>query len=101
MHLVQILLPRADNSGKAFPAEDFEWLKQELASEFDGVTLYSRAPAEGLWKQGSHVSSDDVVIFEVMTDHLDLVTWRERRAELERKFRQERVIVRHLPMELV
>jgi hypothetical protein len=38
MHLVQILLPRADNTGCGFPREDFERVKQELASRFKGVT---------------------------------------------------------------
>ena len=67
MHLVQILLPRADNSGKPFPKQDFELLKEELARQFDGVTAYLQAPAEGLWRQGQKSSDDDIVIFEVMT----------------------------------
>lgn len=72
MYLVQILLPCADNSGAPFPIEDFERLKHELATEFEGVTAFIQAPAEGLWKGGSEDSHDDIVIFEVMTEEFDV-----------------------------
>lgn len=101
MHLFQILLPRADNAGQPFPREDFDQVKEELARRFDGVTAYLQAPAEGLWRQGAESDSDDIVIFEVMTQELDLADWRDRRAELERRFRQDRVIIRYMPMALV
>jgi hypothetical protein len=55
MHLVQILLPRADNTGHP----------------------------------------------EVMVDNIDLPDWRKRRAELERRFRQDTVITRYMPMPFV
>ena len=101
MYLVQILLPRADNSGKPFPKQDFERVKEELARQFDGVTAYLQAPAEGLWRQGQKSSDDDIVIFEVMTDTIDLPVWRTRRAELERRFRQDKVVIRYMSMALV
>lgn len=66
MYLVQILLPRADNSGRPFPKQEYDEVKEELAHAFDGVTAYLRAPAEGLWKEGEEASHDDIVIFEVM-----------------------------------
>ena len=72
MHLFQILLPRADNSGTPFSRSQFDRLKEELARRFDGVTAYLQAPAEGLWRQGEESSFDEIVIFEVMTEELDL-----------------------------
>lgn len=101
MYLIQILLPCADNSGVAFPIEDFERLKHELAAEFDGVTAFIQAPAEGLWKRGSGDSHDDIVVFEVMTEELDRAVWADRRSELEERFRQERVIIRYMSIGLV
>ncbi|MER8446534.1 hypothetical protein NKH52_25420 [Mesorhizobium sp. M1066] len=101
MHLVQILLPRSDNAGEPFAKEDFERLKQELADTFEGVTAYLRAPAEGVWRQGKESDMDEIVIFEVMTAEVDLPDWRRRRAELERRFRQDEIIIRYLPMALV
>jgi hypothetical protein len=101
MHLFQILLPRADNAGQPFAREDFDRVKEELARRFKGVTAYLQAPAEGLWRQGADSNRDDIVIFEVMTEEVNLAERHERRAELERRFRQEKVIIRYMAMALV
>jgi hypothetical protein len=101
MHLIQILLPRADNAGQTFAREDFDRVKEELASRFTGVTAYLQAPAEGLWRQGAESDSNKIVILEVMTEEVDLADWYRRRSELERRFRQDRVIIRYMPMALV
>lgn len=98
MYLFQILLPRSDNSGNPFSQQDFERVKEELAQRFDGVTAYLRAPAEGLWRKGAKSDSDDIIIFEVMTEEIDLADWRSRRTELERRFRQDEVVIRYIQM---
>jgi hypothetical protein len=97
MYLVQILLPLYDNEGHAFEAGDYVELRSELADRFGGVTAYTRAPARGVWKDDSgETTRDDIVIFEVMTEDLDLAWWTGFRKDLERRFRQESVIVRAL-----
>lgn len=101
MHLFQILLPRADNAGQPFAREDFDRVKEELAADFEGVTAYLQAPAEGLWREGGQTDNDDIVIFEVMAEKIDLEDWRRRRTALERRFRQDKVIIRYMPMALV
>ena len=101
MYLVQILLPRADNEGKPFARGEFDRVKEDLASRFEGVTAYLQAPAEGIWRGGTQAGRDDIFIFEVMTEEVDLPDWRRRQAELERRFRQEKVIVRYMRMDLV
>jgi hypothetical protein len=101
MHLFQILLPRADNAGQPFAREDFDRVKEELAADFEGVTAYLQAPAEGLWREGGQTDNDDIVIFEVMAKEIDLQDWRRRRTALERRFRQDKVIIRYMPMALV
>lgn len=101
MVLVQILLPCADNSGAPFPSEDFDRLKEELAADFKGVTAFVQAPAEGLWKAGSQEAHDDIVVFEVMTDQLDVAAWSQRRADLERRFRQKQVVIRYMTIGLI
>lgn len=102
MHLVQILLPIADNQGQPFGKEAFENLKAQLADTFDGVTAFSRSPGEGLWSQGQDgKTADEVVIFEVMVDELERAQWADLRKALERRFRQERVIIRHMQIGLV
>ncbi|MGX5829953.1 hypothetical protein [Mesorhizobium sp. 43Arga] len=101
MHLFQILLPRADNAGQPFAPEDFDRVKEELAADFEGVTAFLQAPAEGLWREGSQTDNDDIVIFEVMAEEIDLQDWGRRRTELEGRFRQDKVIIRYMPMALV
>ena len=52
--------------------------------------------------EGRHSpANDDIVIFEVMTEEIDLPDWRNRRADLERRFRQDRVIIRYSTISLV
>jgi hypothetical protein len=101
MNLVQILLPRADNKGRPFEREEFDRFKDELAAQFEGVTAYLQAPAEGLWRKGADSDADEIVIFEVMTEEVDLPDWRNRRSQLERRFRQDRVVIRYMPMTLI
>jgi hypothetical protein len=102
MYLVQILLPLYDNEGHAFEALDYVQLRAELADRFGGVTAYMRAPARGVWKGDSgETARDDIVIFEVMTAELDREWWTEFRKHLERRFRQESVIVRALTSTLL
>ncbi len=95
MHLIQVLLPLNDNQGKPLGGELFRAVSEELTERFGGVTAHTRAPAEGLWKEGpSDATRDDIVIVEVMAEELDEGWWREYRARLEERFRQEQVIVR-------
>ena len=97
MYLVQILLPVYDNAGHAFRPADYAQLRSELADRFGGVTAYTRAPARGVWKDDAgETTRDDIVIFEVMTGDLDRGWWSGFRKELERRFRQDSVIVRAL-----
>ena len=101
MYLFQILLPRADNVGEPFPEDEYERVKEELARAFDGVTAYLQAPAEGVWRRGERSTDDDIVVFEVMSEKVELEGWRKRRMELEQRFRQDRVIIRYIATSLV
>ena len=95
MYLIELLLPLYDNEGRAFGPEMFDRVRVELAKTFGGVTAFQRAPAEGVWKkEGGEVSRDEVVIFEVMAEELERAWWAEYRGELERRFRQEKIVVR-------
>jgi hypothetical protein len=95
MHLIQILLPLNDNAGHSHARELFRVVADELTEQFGGLTAYTRAPAEGLWKEDSSgATKDEIVIYEVMTKGLDKKWWREYRTGLEARFRQEQVIAR-------
>ena len=94
MHLVEILLPLYDNEGRPFGAGELDRVSEELAARFGGVTAFRRAPAEGVWREGGWESRDHVVVFEVMADGLERAWWRAYRGELERRVRQEKIVVR-------
>lgn len=100
MHLVQVFLPLCDNAGQRFPQEEFDQVRETLTESFGGVTAYSRAPAEGTWKDPEDSTDrDDIVVYEVMADQLDRRWWSEFRTRLEKQFRQEELVVRALPLE--
>ena len=100
MHLVQILLPLYDPDGRPFGSAMFREVAAELTERFGGVTAYTRAPAEGRWKdEQDREAHDEIVIFESMVERLDLPWWRSYRHGLERRFRQEAVVVRALGIE--
>jgi hypothetical protein len=95
MRLVQILPPLYDNAQNPQPPEQFRRVQQELTERFGGLTVYTRAPAEGMWKlNDNHTSRDDIVIFELMANQLDPTWWRNYRHELEARFPQEVILIR-------
>ncbi|KHL54354.1 hypothetical protein [Xanthomonas cannabis] len=95
MYLIQLLLPLTDNQRQPFASSLFDRVHSELAERFGGITAYTRAPVSGAWREdGAQLVRDDLVIYEVMADTLDTAWWHSYRAELERRFRQDQLIVR-------
>jgi hypothetical protein len=101
MNLIQILLPICDNQGRRFPAAMYHEVKRTLSERFQGLTAYSRAAAEGLWQRGKAVKKDDIVVYEVMSGAPNKKWWRNYRTELEKKFKQESIIIRVQKISLV
>jgi hypothetical protein len=95
MYLVQLFLPLRDPDGVPFPRDAFEAVRRRLTDEFGGATAFLRAPASGAWEDDDgHVERDDVVLVEVMVPTLDRGWWARWRQELERRFRQDEILVR-------
>ena len=102
MQLIQVLLPIYDNTGAALPQHEFRRVREELTARFGGLTAFTRAPAEGLWKDDEErTTRDDIVLFEVMTEELDRDWWEAYRTDLERRFRQDRIVIRAQVIELL
>ena len=77
-------------------------LVPRLAKRFGGITAFRRSPAEGVWREGQgDVSRDEVVIFEVMTEHLNRQWWSGYRKKLEKRFRQEELVIRATQVEFL
>jgi hypothetical protein len=100
VHIVQLLLPLYDPRGRRFPRSAYEEVLEKLTRKFGGVTSYARALARGLWKpaRGS-TQRDDVIVVEVMVARLDRRWWRRYRSDLEKRFRQDELVVRAYVME--
>ena len=95
MDLVQLLLPVQDQQGHAYPRTIYDDLARRLTEQFGGLTAYTRTPAMGLWEAASGKTvRDQVVVYEVMTDQLDVGWWKELRASLEAQFAQEELVIR-------
>lgn len=101
MVLIQLLVPASEGTGREGPTPLAE-TRRELAERFKGVTAYVRSPAKGLWTApDGRTEADDVVMIEVVTDTFDRDWWRAYAALLERRFRQEEVHLRALPVEML
>src|SRR5687768_3702825 len=101
MVLIQLLLPTrgATSAGGLTPLAQ---TRRELAERFDGLTAYLRAPAKGIWTApDGHTEQDDVVMVEVVTDRFDRAWWRIYAATLARRFAQDAMHVRAVPIELL
>jgi hypothetical protein len=95
MHLIQIFLPVRDHNDVAFPKENYSRIREALTQKFGGLTAYTRAPAEGLWRDERNAAHrDDIVIFEVMTAELHESWWKEYKQQLENAFSQDKIIIR-------
>jgi hypothetical protein len=77
-------------------------VRDELVERFGGLTAFTRSPAEGLWKtDADEPNRDAIVVFEVMCDELDPLWWAEYRRELEKRFRQEQLVIRTQTVEVL
>ena len=94
MNLVEIFIPLADNDGRRFGADLYEALRVDLTDRFGGVTVFRRAPADGTFQSRGNVSRDEIIVFEVMTDHLDRAWWGAYRGQLETTFEQDEILIR-------
>ena len=100
MHVIEIFLPLQRQDGTAQPSELFGKVRKELVGKFGGLTAYSRSPAEGLWeREEGSVDRDAIVIFEVMAETLNRAWWSQYRAQLEKMFEQDAVVIRSTEVE--
>jgi|SRR5688572_12201967 hypothetical protein len=102
MHLVQLLLPTRDNTGKPFPATVTAQTRVELVEQFGGVTAYLRSAAAGAWVNDDGVlERDEVVMVEVLVEQFDPNWWREYAGRLAERFGQEEMHIRAMAVTLI
>jgi len=97
MHLVQILLPVYGNDGEPLLHSTYDRIREELVGKFGGLTAFTQSPAEGIWTpDDKEAQRDEVIMIEVMTEELDAGWWTVYRKTLEKRLKQESVVVRSL-----
>jgi hypothetical protein len=95
MYLAQLLLPLYDNTGTRLPKAAYLQVRNELIERFGGLTAYTQAPVSGLWQDSEEGAvRDDLVIYEVMAKDIDPAWWSQYRATLEKRFRQQQLVIR-------
>ena len=99
--LIQILLPLSDNEGGFFLKAEYARVREEVTARLGGLTGFTRGPAEGFWQEATGTSRDDVLVFEVMADSLDVGWWASYRRDLAARFRQDSLVMRAQPVQLL
>jgi hypothetical protein len=100
MHLVQILLPLSGNDGEPLLHSTYDRIREELVGKFGGLTAFTQSPAEGIWiPEDKQAQRDEVIMIEVMTEDLDVSWWTVYRKTLEKRLKQESVVIRSLAMQ--
>lgn len=93
MKSIEIYLPTNNGHGTPFPEPVFTDIETALTEKFGGVTAYKRAPAQGRWKSGGSTDTDEIAIFEVITDAIDKGWWTAFRHKLEEQLDQEKILI--------
>jgi hypothetical protein len=92
VYLIEIFLPLADNDGQPFADAKFIEVRDTLTKTFGGVTAFTRAPAQGVFRDGGKETRDDLIILEVMAETLNREAWSRYRKQLESDFAQDEIL---------
>jgi len=92
--LVQLFIPLNGRDGKRFPQSWYDELNDELTQRFGGVTVYTRSPATGLWKQEEgKAERDQLLVYEVLTSLAEQAYWQGLKTRLEKQFNQQELLI--------
>lgn len=102
MQLIELFLPLYDNHHQKLPRELFEQTYEELITKFGGLTAYTRAPMQGFWqKENQKIVTDELIIYEIMDNKFSRKWWQDYCTRLEKRFKQDKLVIRTYPIELI
>lgn len=96
---IEIFLPLEYNDGRPIAEQKYISLQQELLNRFGGVTSLQRQfPLRGMWRTGSDIYQDRVVVFTVMDyregTQIECLRYLERlKGRLKKKFDQLEILI--------
>jgi len=79
----------------------YDEVRDYLKDQFGGVTFYRNAPAEGLWNNDGKTKYDELLTAEVMTETFDKEWWQNYKRQLQKKFRQDEILIRAISFEKI
>jgi hypothetical protein len=102
MQLIEIFLPVYQDDNTRFASELYAQTRAELVEKFGGLTTHSRAPLKGLWQApAGDTVRDDLIIYEIITEHLDEAWWQQYRRALQQRFAQTSLMIRAQEITLI
>jgi hypothetical protein len=93
-HLIEIFIPLYDNDGRRFEQAFYSDVRSTMFDKFGGITVFGRAPAQGMDTDGGKSRHNDLIVFEVMTEAIDAAWWQAYRKRLEQVPKQDRILIR-------
>lgn len=89
-----VFLPLNYNDGAPVEPKKFRDLQVRLLEYFNGVTFFPQ-PNKGLWRMGSVVYHDEIVIYRVVSNNTRSARMflSQLKEELKRIFRQEEILI--------
>lgn len=99
MQLIEIFLPVYDDNGIELPSPLYARTCDELVARFGGVTAHARSPASALrFSSEGEALHDDVIVYEVIAEHVERRWWSEYRKTLQDRFAHRALMVRNNEM---
>jgi inorganic pyrophosphatase len=90
---IELFIPVYTKNGKPFPKKHYTNLHQKLTEKFGGLTMYSRVPVTGFWKENSKTTlKEDIIVYEVLAAEIDDKFWTKLKAWVLKAFNQEEII---------
>jgi hypothetical protein len=98
----ELYVPLFYNSGSPIEMKKIEAIGERLLDQFGGVTFFPQRN-EGMWKMGSVVFRDEIVIFRVLTGKVRLARqfFRQLKEALKRDLQQEEILIVEKDAELL
>jgi hypothetical protein len=92
MHEYEIYLPMTLNDGSPVDLDAIQRIKDDLAKSFGGYTHLNQR-SEGAWRMGGVTFRDEVTIVRVLDDCSTRFDWLAFKKSLEKKLKQEAVLI--------
>jgi hypothetical protein len=95
MNLIQIFIPQAKDQAQ-HGLKKYSDIRNRLIEKFGGLTEYDKAPASGFWEKNATepIVCDQMIIYEVQCEEVDIAWWTELRLYLEKIFNQDQILIR-------